>query len=166
MHEKYWHPLYERAQQLNAVLMVHPSVSYDPRFEVVPSNYQMNNVIEEYVAMQVLEHGRVFEDFPTLKVFVCHGGGALHRFIREDYHRGHRDLSKNLWFDSCVLERDMLGAMIKQKTPNQVLFGTEAPSAGARQTCAGVDGNVQRRLYRSRDEPSGAGQVGPRDRGS
>jgi predicted TIM-barrel fold metal-dependent hydrolase len=110
--------------------MVHPSVSHDPRFEVVPANYQMNNVIEEYVAMQVLEHGRVFEDFPNLKVFVCHGGGALHRFIESDHHRGQRDLSKNLWFDTCVLERDMLGSVIKQKTPQRVLFGTEAPGSG------------------------------------
>jgi predicted TIM-barrel fold metal-dependent hydrolase len=130
MHEKYWYPLYEKAQELNAVLMVHPSVSLDPRFEIVPANYQMNNVIEEYIAMQLLEHGRVFDDFPKLKVFVCHGGGALHRFIAEDYHRGQRDLSKNLWFDSCILERELLGTMIKQKRASQVLFGTEAPGSG------------------------------------
>jgi predicted TIM-barrel fold metal-dependent hydrolase len=130
MHEKYWYPLYEKAQELNAVLMVHPSVSLDPRFEIVPANYQMNNVIEEYIAMQLLEHGRVFDDFPKLKVFVCHGGGALHRFIAEDYHRGQRDLSKNLWFDSCILERELLGTMIKQKSASQVLFGTEAPGSG------------------------------------
>jgi predicted TIM-barrel fold metal-dependent hydrolase len=130
LHEKYWYPLYEKAEELNAVLMIHPSVSYDKRWEVVPSNYQMNNVVEEYIAMQLLEHGRVFDDFPKLKVFVCHGGGALHRFIAEDYHRGQRDLSNNLWFDSCVLERNMLEAMIKQKTPTQVVFGTEAPGSG------------------------------------
>ena len=130
VHEKYWYPLYEKAQELNAVLMIHPSVSYDKRWEVVPSNYQMNNVVEEYIAMQLLEHGRVFDDFPKLKVFVCHGGGALHRFIAEDYHRGQRDLSNNLWFDSCVLEKNMLEAMIKQKTPSQVVFGTEAPGSG------------------------------------
>jgi predicted TIM-barrel fold metal-dependent hydrolase len=131
MHEKYWYPLYEKAQELNAVLMIHPSVSFDPRFEVVPANYQMNNVIEEYIAMQLLEHGRVFDDFPNLKVFIVHGGGALHRFISEDYHRGHRDLSKNLWFDSCILEKELLATMIKQKSPQQVLFGTEAPGSGA-----------------------------------
>ncbi len=130
MHEKYWYPLYEKAQELNAVLMVHPSISYDRRWEVVPANYQMNNVVEEYVAMQLLEHGRVFDDFPNLKVFICHGGGALHRFIEQDYHRGQRDLTKNLWFDSCVLEKNMLEAMIKQKTPRRVLFGTEAPGSG------------------------------------
>jgi predicted TIM-barrel fold metal-dependent hydrolase len=129
--KEYWYPLYEKAQELNAVLMVHPSVSYDPRFETVPSNYQMNNVIEEYIAMQLLEHGRVFDDFPKLKVFVCHGGGALHRFIEEDYHRGKRDLSNNLWFDSCMLEENVLSTMIKQKTPQQVVFGTEAPGSGA-----------------------------------
>ncbi|MQF86998.1 MAG: amidohydrolase [SAR202 cluster bacterium] len=130
MNEKYWYPLYEKAQELNAVLMIHPSVSYDKRWEIVPANYQMNNVVEEYIAMQLLEHGRVFDDFPNLKVFICHGGGALHRFIKEDYHRGNRDLSNNLWFDSCVLERNVLEAMIKQKTPQQVLFGTEAPGSG------------------------------------
>jgi predicted TIM-barrel fold metal-dependent hydrolase len=142
MHEKYWYPLYEKAQELNAVLMVHPSVSLDTRFEIVPANYQMNNVIEEYIAMQLLEHGRVFDDFPNLKVFVCHGGGALHRFISEDYHRGQRDLSKNLWFDSCILERELLGTMIKQKSPSQVLFGTEAPgSGGAIRTESGKPGD-------------------------
>ncbi len=130
MHEKYWYPLYEKAQELDAVLMIHPSISYDRRWEIVPANYQMNNVVEEYVAMQLLEHGRVFDDFPNLKVFICHGGGALHRFIEQDYHRGQRDLTKNLWFDSCVLERNMLEAMIKQKTPKRVLFGTEAPGSG------------------------------------
>jgi predicted TIM-barrel fold metal-dependent hydrolase len=129
--KEYWYPLYEKAQELNAVLMIHPSVSYDPRFETVPSNYQMNNVIEEYIAMQLLEHGRVFDDFPKLKVFVCHGGGALHRFIEEDYHRGKRDLTNNLWFDSCMLEANVLATMIKQKSPQQVVFGTEAPGSGA-----------------------------------
>ncbi len=130
LHEKYWYPLYEKAQELNAVLMVHPSVSYDKRWEVVPSNYQMNNVVEEYIAMQLLEHGRVFDDFPNLKVFVCHGGGAQQRFNEEDYHHGQRDLSNNLWFDSCVLETNMLEAMSKPQTPRQVLFCTEAPGSG------------------------------------
>jgi predicted TIM-barrel fold metal-dependent hydrolase len=82
-------------------------------------------------AQELLEHGRVFDDFPKLKVFVCHGGGALHRFIEEDYHRGKRDLSNNLWFDSCMLEENVLSTMIKQKTPQQVVFGTEAPGSGA-----------------------------------
>ncbi|MDA0799877.1 MAG: amidohydrolase family protein [Chloroflexi bacterium] len=142
MHEKYWYPLYEKAQELNAVLMVHPSVSLDPRFEVVPANYQMNNVIEEYIAMQLLEHGRVFDDFPNLKVFITHGGGALHRFIEEDYHRGHRDLTKNLWFDSCILEKELLATMIKQKSPQSVLFGTEAPGSGAaKRTETGLPGD-------------------------
>ncbi|MEK9659204.1 MAG: amidohydrolase family protein [Chloroflexota bacterium] len=130
MNEKYWYPLYEKAQELNAVLMVHPSMSNDKRLEIIPANYQINNVTEEYIAMQLLEHGRVFDDFPKLKIFVCHGGGALHRFIETDYHRGQRDLTKNLYFDSCVLERDLLATTIKQKTPMRMLFGTEAPGSG------------------------------------
>ena len=131
LHEKYWYPLYEKAEQLNAVLMVHPSVSHDIRLEIIPANYQVNNVTEEYIAMQLLEHGRVFDDFPNLKVFVCHGGGALHRFISSDHHRGQKDLSNNLWFDTCVLETDMLAATIKQKSPTQMVFGTEVPGSGS-----------------------------------
>jgi predicted TIM-barrel fold metal-dependent hydrolase len=142
MHEKYWYPLYEKAEQLKAVLMIHPSVSYDSRLEIIPANYQINNVVEEYIAMQLLEHGRVFDDFPNLKVFICHGGGALHRFISEDRHRGQRDLSNNLWFDTCILEKNMLEAMIKQKHPSQVLFGTEAPgSGGAKRPETGKSGD-------------------------
>ena len=141
MHEKYWYPLYERAEKLNATIMIHPSVSHDRRFEVVPANYQLNNVIEEYIAMQLLEHGRVFDDFPKLKVFVCHGGGALHRFIEEDHHRGQRDLTNNLWFDTCVLEENMLAATIKQKNPSQMVFGTEVPGSGAAKRPNGKPGD-------------------------
>lgn len=130
LHEEYWYPLYERAEELGVVLMVHPALTFDKRVEMVHANYQLNNVVEEFIAMQLLEHGTVFDDFPKLKVFVCHGGGALHRFIAEDRHRGQRDLSNNLWFDTCVLERNVLEATIKQKSAKQMLFGTEAPGSG------------------------------------
>lgn len=130
MNDEYWFPLYEKAQALSAVLMVHPSVSFDRRLEAIPSNYQINNVQEEYIAMQLLEHSNVFEVFPKLKMFVCHCGGALHRFIPTDHHVGQRDLTKNLWFDSCVLDAPMLAAGIKQKGPKRILFGTEAPGSG------------------------------------
>ncbi len=128
--EKYWYPVFEKAQALDAVLMVHPSLTYDKRVEPIPANYQVNNVVEEFIAMQLLEHGNVFNDFPKLKMFVCHGGGALHRFIPEDRHRGQKDLTNNLWFDSCILEKNVLAAMIKQKGASQVVFGTEAPGSG------------------------------------
>jgi predicted TIM-barrel fold metal-dependent hydrolase len=44
---EYWFPLYEKAQELDAPLMIHPSITYDRRLETIPANYQMNNYLEE-----------------------------------------------------------------------------------------------------------------------
>ena len=130
MHEEYWYPLYEKAQQLDVPLMVHPSISYDRRLEVIPANYQMNNYIEEFIAMHVLSHSNVFQTFPRLRVVICHCGGALNRFIPTDHHIAQKDLSKNLFYDACAYDDDFLTAAIKQKGVDQMLFGTEAPGSG------------------------------------
>jgi len=61
---------------------------------------------------------------------VCHCGGALDRFIKTDYHLSQKDLSKNLFFDTCALDIDYLEAAIKQRTPSRMLFGTETPGSG------------------------------------
>src|SRR5439155_1280574 len=63
VHEEYWFPLYEKAVQLDVPLMVHPSITYDRRLEAIPANYQMNNYLEEFVAMQLYSHSKVFESF-------------------------------------------------------------------------------------------------------
>lgn len=130
MHEEYWYPLYEMAQELDVPLMVHPSTSLDPRFEVIPYNYQMNNYIEEFVALQVLSHSNVFQKFPRLKIVICHCGGALDRFIPTDPQIAQKDLSKNLFYDACAYDVNFLTAAIKQKGVDQMLFATEAPGSG------------------------------------
>jgi predicted TIM-barrel fold metal-dependent hydrolase len=130
LHEDYWHPLYEKCQELDVPLFVHPSVSYDRRIEVIPANYQMNNYIEEFVATQLLTHSNVFQTFPRLKVVICHCGGALNRFIPTDRHIAQKDLSKNLFFDACAYDVNFLTAAIKQRGVDQMLFGTEAPGSG------------------------------------
>jgi predicted TIM-barrel fold metal-dependent hydrolase len=130
MNDQYWFPLYEKAEALAVPLIVHPSVSHDTRLEVIPANYQMNNVMEEFIATYLLGHSDVFERFPRLKVVICHCGGALDRFIKTDRHRPQRDLSNNLFFDTCAYDDDFLTAAIKQKGVDQMLFGTEAPGSG------------------------------------
>jgi len=130
MHDEYWHPLYEKAQELDVPLMVHPSTSYDARIEVIPHNYQMNNYIEEFIAMHLLSHSSVFEKFPRLKIVICHCGGALNRFIPTDHHLAQKDLSKNLFYDCCAYDVNFLTAAIKQKGVDQMMFGTEFPGSG------------------------------------
>lgn len=79
--EPAWFPLYEKAQELQATLVVHPSISRDRRLERIPHSYQYNNMTEESLATLLLEHGRVFELFPKLRVMVCHCGGCLRRML-------------------------------------------------------------------------------------
>jgi predicted TIM-barrel fold metal-dependent hydrolase len=76
-----WFPLYERAEALNATLVVHPSITRDPRVERIPHSYQYNNMTEETLATLLYEQSEVFARFPKLRVVVCHCGGCLRRLL-------------------------------------------------------------------------------------
>ncbi len=153
MNDPYWFPLYERAQALKTPLIVHPSISRDPRLAIIPHSYQYNNVTEETLATLLLEQGDVFERFPDLKIIICHCGGALRRTLelglrgvkasgesgggqvgmaqRESQQHGPREWKGNLFFDSCAYDPDFLAAAIKQRGPERMVFGTEAPGSGS-----------------------------------
>ncbi|MBO0692315.1 MAG: amidohydrolase [Acidimicrobiaceae bacterium] len=131
VNESYWYPLYERASELGLPLIVHGTNSQDPRHAPIPQNYQMGFVQEQYLATQLYGHTDVFERYPDLKVIVCHCGGGLDRFIRSDSHLSQKDLSNNLFFDTCAHDVDYLTAAIRQRTVPQTVFGTEAPGSGA-----------------------------------
>ena len=130
MHEPYWYPVYARAAELGIPLIVHGTNALDPRYRVVPHNYQLGFLTEQYLAGQFLSHGDVFDRFPELKVIICHCGGALDRFIPTDHHIAQKDLSGNLFYDTCGYDLNFLEAAIKQRGVPRMLFGTEAPGSG------------------------------------
>jgi predicted TIM-barrel fold metal-dependent hydrolase len=130
MHEPYWYPLYERCESLQVPIIVHGTNSLDPRFRAIPNNYQLAFLTEQYLAVQCLSHGDVFDRYPGLKIVSCHCGGALNRFITTDDHLGQRDLSDNLFFDTCGYDLNFLEAAIKQRGVDQMCFGVEAPGSG------------------------------------
>ncbi len=124
-------PVYARCQELDVPIIVHGTACADPRLAHVPNNYQLGFVAEQYWAAQSLGHSDVFDRFPELKVVVCHCGGALNRFIASDPHLPQRDSSSNLFYDTCAHDTAFLEAAIKQRTPAQMAFGSEAPGSGA-----------------------------------
>jgi len=130
MAERWWDPLYERCQDLGLPIIVHGTNCLDARFRHVPHNYQLGFVAEQYWAGQVLGHSDVFDRFPGLRVVICHCGGALDRFIPTDPHLPQRDLSANLFYDTCAHDLHFLEAAIKQRTVARMVFGTEAPGSG------------------------------------
>jgi predicted TIM-barrel fold metal-dependent hydrolase len=165
MDSEAWFPLYERAEELQATLVVHPSISRDPRLERIPHSYQYNNMTEETLATLLLENGDVFAKFPKLRILICHCGGCLRRLMEEGdlvdaanpsrgpdnligasgEHAGGqvgsmnlaatatatRDLSDNLFFDTCAYDPWFLGTSIRQRGPYRMAFGTEAPGSGS-----------------------------------
>ena len=101
--DAYWFPLYKRSEALQMTLIVHPSVTHDPRLTPISSAYQYNSMTEETLATLLLENTNVFQQFPKLKVLVCHCGGSLLRLV----HKGmptdaieHARGAKNLYLDS------------------------------------------------------------------
>jgi predicted TIM-barrel fold metal-dependent hydrolase len=130
-HEWYY-DLYEAAEGYDVPLIVHGTNTLDPRFRTnnVPMNYQHHFLTEQYLAGQFLAHGPVFDRFPGLRVIICHCGGALDRFIPTDRHIAQRDLSANLFYDSCGYDLTFLEAAIKQRGVGRMVFGTEAPGSG------------------------------------
>jgi hypothetical protein len=97
---------------------------------VVPHNYQLGFYTEQYLATQFLGHSDVFDRYPELKIVICHCGGGLDRFSKTDPHLPQKDLTKNLYFDTCAYEPLFLEAAIKQRGVPRMLFGTEAPGSG------------------------------------
>ncbi len=150
MDREYWFPLYEKAEELGAPLIVHPGISHDPRLQIIPHSYQYNNITEETLATLLLEHSDVFDRFPNLRVVICHCGGALDRMVQHGRSSGQagggqvgmatrqaaepverrKDRSANLFFDTCAYDRDFLTTAIHQRGVGQMLFGTESPGSG------------------------------------
>jgi predicted TIM-barrel fold metal-dependent hydrolase len=171
MDDPYWYPLYRKAADLGATLVVHPSLSKDPRLEPLSHSYQFNNLFQETLATALLEHSRVFAEFPALKILVCHGGGAPRRLLAQgdlldataaepetvrpsgeqaggqvgitlqaaawpaDAAAGPAGSGGSagdgqLFFDTCCYDPHFLAAVLRQRGPSRMLFGTEAPGSG------------------------------------
>ena len=136
VNEKYWYPLYEKAQALDAPLLLHPSITKDPRVRPIPHNYQVNNVWEEYLATLLYIATDVFQVFPRLKVVICHAGGALSRHFQSDIRDGtplreeiRERYFNNLFFDTCVYDQSFMRTAIDHHGVDAMVFGTEIGAA-------------------------------------
>ncbi|TQO20578.1 4-oxalomesaconate hydratase [Rhodoglobus vestalii] len=127
--DKYWYPLYERMVELDVPAMIHVSASCNPNFHATGAHY-MN--ADTTAFMQLLQ-GDLFADFPTLRLIIPHGGGAV------PYHwgryRGLADMLKqpsldthlmeNVFFDTCVYHQPGIDLLVDVIDTKNVLFGSE-----------------------------------------
>ncbi len=126
--DREWYPLFEAMCDLDVPGMVHVAASCNPNFHGTGAHY-LN--ADTSVFMQVLQSD-LFKDFPTLRLVIPHGGGAV------PYHWGrYRGMSlemvdrplegllDNIFFDTCVYHLPGVELLTKVIPADNVLFGSE-----------------------------------------
>jgi 4-oxalmesaconate hydratase len=133
MTDKYWYPVYEKLVELDMPAMIHVSGSCNPNFHHTGAHY-IN--ADTTVFMQLIQ-GNLFKDFPTLKMIIPHGGGAV------PYHWGRyrglclnmgkpplvEYLMKNVYFDTCVYHTPGIELLCKVIPVDNILFASEMVGA-------------------------------------
>ena len=130
--ERYWYPLYEKLVELDIPAHIHSAGCRSERL-----TYSLHFINEESIAVVSLLNSTVFTDFPTLKILVSHGGGAIPyqvaRFDASALRRGTERFSerlRKLYFDTVLYSRDALELLFKTVGADRCLFGTERPGVG------------------------------------
>ena len=101
-------------------------------------SYSLHFINEESIAVVSLLNSTVFTDFPTLKILVSHGGGAIPyqwaRFeassMRTRRCSASRSSMRNLYYDTVLYSSDSLELLFKTVGADRCLFGTERPGVG------------------------------------
>jgi 4-oxalmesaconate hydratase len=130
--DRFWYPLYEKIVELDVPAMLHVSASSNPNFQGTGGHYIAGDTT---VFMQLLMSD-LFKDFPTLRLIIPHGGGAVpfhwgrYRGLAQDMKRPPlTELLKNVYFDTCVYHRPGIELMLKTIPIDNILFASEIVGA-------------------------------------
>ena len=127
--DTYWHPLYETLVELDVPAMIHVSTSCNPNFHTLGAHY----LNADTTAFMQLVEGDLFSVFPTLRLVIPHGGGAV------PYHWGrfrgladrlgrpplHDHVMRNVFFDTCVYHQAGIDLLHKVIDIDNILFASE-----------------------------------------
>jgi 4-oxalmesaconate hydratase len=126
--DPWWYPLYEKLVALDATAMIHASATCNPAFHTTGSHY-LN--VDSTAFMQLYE-SRVFQDFPTLRLVISHGGGnvpyqaARYRALGlMNKWEAFEEFIARLYFDTTVYNQDAMELLIKVAGVDRVMFASE-----------------------------------------
>ena len=131
--DHFWYPFYEKMVELDVPAMIHVSGSCNPGMHATGGYY----IAADTIAFMQLIQGDLFKDFPTLRLIIPHGGGAV------PYHwgryRGLADMLKqpdlaghvmnNVFFDTCVYHQPGINLLADVIDNKNILFGSEMVGA-------------------------------------
>ena len=126
--DRSWYPVYEAMVAYDIPAMVHVSTSDNGAFHTTGAHY-LN--ADTTVFMQLIQ-GDLFADFPTLRLVIPHGGGAV------PYHWGRfrglamalgkpdpASLLENVSFDTCVYHQPGIDLLTAVVPSSAILFASE-----------------------------------------
>jgi 4-oxalmesaconate hydratase len=127
--DRYWYPLYEAMVELDVPAMIHVSASCNPNFHALGAHY-LNADTSAF--MQLIE-GDLFGDFPTLRLVIPHGGGAVpyhwgrYRGLADRLGRPplHEHVMGNVFFDTCVYHHAGVDLLCRVIDVDNILFASE-----------------------------------------
>jgi 4-oxalmesaconate hydratase len=130
--DREWYPLYEKLVELDVPAMVHVSTSCNPNFHHTGAHY----INGDTTAFMQLIQTDLFKDFPTLRLIIPHGGGAVpyhwgrYRGLAQDMGRPPlSELLKNVFFDTCVYHKPGIELLLDVIPVENVLFASEIVGA-------------------------------------
>lgn len=128
--DRHYYPLYEKLVELDVPAMIHVSSSCNPCFHHVGAHY-LNGDTTAF--MQLLLAPQLFKDFPTLRLVIPHGGGAVpyhwgrYRGLAQDMGLATLDegIMNNVFFDTCVYHQPGIDLLTQVVPHRNILFGSE-----------------------------------------
>lgn len=133
MTDRWWYPLYEKLVELDVPAMVHVASSCNPNFHGTGAHY----IAGDTTAFMQLLLSDLFKDFPTLRLIIPHGGGAVpyhwgrYRGLFQERKMGtlEEHLLDNVFFDTCVYHQPGVSLLTEVIPAKNVLFATEMVGA-------------------------------------
>ncbi len=127
--DRSWYPIYEKMVEYDIPAMVHVSTSVNPAFHTTGAHY----LNADTTAFMQLLQGDLFSDFPTLRLVIPHGGGAV------PYHWGRfrglamamkkppleEHVMRNVFFDTCVYHQPGIDLLLEVMPTKNILFASE-----------------------------------------
>jgi predicted TIM-barrel fold metal-dependent hydrolase len=141
-----FHPVWAKAEELGAVLFVHPQSTPELGKRFKGNGWLSNtigNPLDTAIALQHLIFEGTLDRFPGLKIIAAHGGGYLGSYAPRSDHacfvspqncnadiklkKRPTEYLNQLYFDALVFTPEALRHLVAQVGASQVVLGTDHP---------------------------------------